>query len=90
MFDCLDREKFEAEISAMHESWKPTVDGAIEWGELMDAEIAKGASVFDAAEKTSHKACIGWSGFQFGYAKNILIKHWRHGAELQRIRDRLW
>lgn len=55
------------------------------WARLMQAEIAKGRTVVECAEVTSHKADIeGITGFMYGCAVSILAKCWKHGEDLRK------
>jgi hypothetical protein len=55
------------------------------WAELMEAQIAKGRTIPEIADKTSHQADTeGITGFMFGAAVSILARCWEHGEVLRR------
>ena len=76
-----------------YDSWKKkNKDGygkavfvyAENWAKLMQAQIRKGRSIFECAEKTSYEADTeGITGFQHGYAVAILSQCWKHGEALK-------
>jgi hypothetical protein len=54
------------------------------WAALMESEIASGATVADAAERTKHDAdADGITGFMFGCAVQQLATFWKHGEALR-------
>lgn len=57
---------------------------ASEWATRMESEIENGADLHDIAERTSHEADGGISGFMYGCAVGILAKVWIHGERLRR------
>lgn len=62
-----------------------TVAYAKAWAEMMEAQIADGASLADIAKKTSHDADTeGITGFMYGCAVSQLADMWIHGEELRR------
>jgi len=55
------------------------------WAALMDREIARGATLADIADDTSHEADVeGITGFMYGCAVSILAQFWKRGDELRR------
>jgi hypothetical protein len=55
------------------------------WALLMEAEIAKGASVADCAEAMNRQADTeGNTGFMYGAAVFTLAAVWVHGEDLRR------
>ena len=58
---------------------------AARWAHLMDAAIAKGATITDIAKQSSHDADVeGITGFMYGAAVSILSQAWVHGEALRR------
>lgn len=61
------------------------------WARLMQAEIAKGRTVVECADATSHAADTeGITGFMYGCAVSGLAKFWRHGEELRKWHNKEW
>lgn len=59
------------------------VSYAVDWGRLMQFQIADGQTVAQCQEKCSHLADVdGITGFMHGAAKQMLCRLWKHGAEL--------
>ena len=55
------------------------------WAKLMQERIAKGETVVECAEKTSHQlGFLDITGFMYGAAVAILSKCWKYGEELRR------
>jgi len=55
------------------------------WALLMEAEIAKGASVANCAEAMNRQADTeGITGFMYGAAVSTLAAVWVHGEDLRR------
>lgn len=55
------------------------------WADLMEAEMVKGATLSDMAERTSHEADTeDITGFMYGIAVNFLYHVWEHGDALRR------
>ena len=55
------------------------------WALLMEAEIAKGATVADCAEAMNRQADTeGITGFMYGAAVSTLSAVWVHGEDLRR------
>jgi hypothetical protein len=64
---------------------KASVDYARNWAILMQSEMAKGNTLIECAEKTSHDADVdGITGFMYGMAVSILSQCWKHGEELRK------
>jgi len=60
------------------------VSYAARWAGLMEARLARGESLQDIAESTSHQAIDGdLSGGAFMAAISTLVKCWKHGKELR-------
>lgn len=58
---------------------------ALDWANLMEAEIANGKKLEDVAEETSHVADTdGITGFMYGAAVSVLAQVWLHGDILRR------
>jgi hypothetical protein len=58
---------------------------ALDWANLMEAEMAKGKKIEEVAEKTSRKADTdGITGFMYGAAVSVLSQAWVHGDVLRR------
>lgn len=54
------------------------------WAGLMEAVIAGGSTVAEAAATTEHQADTeGITGFQYGCAVNALAHFWAHGEDLR-------
>lgn len=67
---------------------KGTIDYAKSWAELMEAELAAGKGLYEAAKDTRFKARPdGITGFMFGMACQMLIQAWAHGDQLEKWRD---
>ena len=55
------------------------------WAKLMQREIAKGKTVAECAQKTSHELYfLGITGFMYGAAVSILSHCWKYGEELRK------
>lgn len=55
------------------------------WAKVMQAEISKGKSVKDCAEKASHElSFLGITGFMYGCAVAMLSKCWKYGEDLRK------
>jgi hypothetical protein len=55
------------------------------WADTMEDKIAKGFSLGDVAEQSSHEADTdGITGFMYGAAVSMLSEVWVHGEELRR------
>jgi hypothetical protein len=58
---------------------------AADWAHLMEAAMAKGATIGDCARDASRQADTdGITGFMYGAAVSILSHCWTHGEELRR------
>lgn len=58
---------------------------AARWANVMEKQIACGATVADCAKAASHEADVeGITGFMYGCAVGILSKAWARGEELRR------
>ena len=58
---------------------------AEDWANAMEREIAKGRTVEECAEATSHEADTdGITGFMYGAAVSTLAAVWGHGEALRR------
>lgn len=54
------------------------------WATMMETEIAGGATVAEAAQRTTHTADTeGITGFMYGCAVRGLCDYWQHGEELR-------
>lgn len=54
------------------------------WAAMMETEIAGGATIAEAAERTNHTADTeGITGFMYGHAVRGLCNYWQHGEELR-------
>lgn len=54
------------------------------WARLMESEIAKGKTITECAEETSHIADTeGITGFMYGAAVSMLSQFWIHGEVLR-------
>jgi hypothetical protein len=54
------------------------------WAKMMQKQLDNGKQISEVHEKCSHDSDIeGITGFQFGYAKQILAQFWVHGTELK-------
>jgi len=61
---------------------------AARWANMMEAEIANGLSVAEAASKTERAADLeGITGFMQSCAASILCQVWEHGDELRKWRE---
>jgi hypothetical protein len=59
------------------------------WARLMEAEVAKGKTIAECADKASSLADNeGITGFMYGCAVSILSKVWIHGEDLRRWSNR--
>lgn len=59
------------------------------WAALMEAEIAAGKSVTQAAEATQNAADVGGiTGFMYGCARSALAAYWHRGSEFKRWSER--
>ena len=56
------------------------------WADLMEAEMAKGATLEDCVKQMSRAADegVGITGFMYGCAVSILAGAWKHGEALRR------
>ena len=58
---------------------------ALDWANLMEAEIANGKKLEDVADETSHIADTdGITGFMYGASVSILAQAWVYGDVLRR------
>lgn len=58
---------------------------AEDWANFMEREMAKGRTLEDVAESTSHEADTdGITGFMYGAAVSTLAAVWEHGEALRR------
>jgi hypothetical protein len=73
------------EINSKDGYSRAVVDFGEHWAGLMEIEIAKGKTVAQCAEKTSHEAAKKYeiTGFMYGAAAAALSKWWIHGNELR-------
>jgi hypothetical protein len=63
-----------------------TVRYAERWARLMQLELSEGKTLAEVWDSASHDADFGaMSGSTHGAARNILIKTWVHGTELQQL-----
>jgi hypothetical protein len=63
---------------------KGVVDYMERWADLMEAELARGASLESIAQSTSHTADTeGITGFMYGCAVSALAHFWEHGETLR-------
>ncbi len=55
------------------------------WASMMEKEIAGGATVAEAAQRTQYEADegLGITGFMYGYAVGTLSEFWKYGKELR-------
>lgn len=54
------------------------------WAAMMETEMAGGATIAEAAERTNHTADTeGITGFMYGHAVRGLCNYWQHGEELR-------
>jgi hypothetical protein len=57
---------------------------AEQWAELMEERMARGQTLEQCADDTSHEADTdGITGFMYGMAVSILSKAWVHGEQLR-------
>ena len=64
---------------------KAALDYAEGWAKLMQVEVAKGKTVIECAEYTSHElGFFGITGFMYGCAVSLLSQCWEHGEELRK------
>lgn len=58
------------------------------WARMMQLEMSKGKSLTDIYDDTRMEADLeGMSGASGGFAQQMLVQAWKHGAELARARD---
>lgn len=55
------------------------------WANLIEAAMAKGETLEECADRTSHEANTeGITGYQYGCAVSVLALCWEHGEELRK------
>lgn len=55
------------------------------WAEMMEEQIARGKTIKEIADKTSHDADTeGITGFMYSCAVSILTQCWEHGEKLRK------
>lgn len=73
------------EINSHNGYSKGVIDYLIRWADMMEKRMSKGETISNMAKETSHKADIeGITGFQYGYAVNILSQVWEYGDDLKK------
>jgi hypothetical protein len=83
----LFRERWD-EFAATHTggNWTATIEYALRWADLMEAEMNAGSTLESVAKATSFAAIQGEVilGSMYGDAVNLLVATWEYGEQLGR------